>query len=184
MADNGKNDQVEVVEGNITPKSTLIGLRVTKSTVTETSDGGARAVITVAGTKLVQQKLAGEQVNVITAGGRGGFGKCIEVTTKAGKAKGEKLYRMKLEGARELDSLVGLQVTISQAQGELPLGAEASTDEAAEEIRKLRPKGHDLAVNPPAEPHEKRGARKSADGGPWQGSPRKKGRGKGREVRA
>lgn len=115
MPANGKD--VEVVHGN--PKRSAIELRVTKSTVSETRDGGARAVVTVTGAKLIEQKLAGEQVNVMTMGGRGGFGKCIEVTTKAGK-EGKKFYRMKVKGARDLDSLVGLQVKVEQSQGELP----------------------------------------------------------------
>lgn len=136
---NGKDQDTQIVDGNITPKSTLVGLRVTKSTVSETSDGGARAVITVAGTKLIAQKLAGEQVNVTTSGGRGGFGKCVEVTTKAGKEEGKKTYRMKVEGARDLDALVGLQVTVDQTQMYLPIAG-------AEDRPKKRARGKDVGA--------------------------------------
>lgn len=119
MKDNGKDTDIELVQGNAA-KSAIVALRVTKSTVSETIDGVVRAVLTISGTKLIDQKFAGEDVNLATSGGRAAFGRCLEVKTTAGK-EGKKIYRMKIEGARDLDALVGLQVTVDQAQGELPL---------------------------------------------------------------
>jgi len=184
---NGKDDGFEEVQGRATPKSTGIGLRATTVRVKESGEGAAIAEMTVTGraaslTRVVG--MVGEQVNVITPGGAGGHGKCLQVTIKApAKEGGPKITSLKIVGARELDRLVGLQVTVDSAQAELPLRVEASPDDAVDEIRKLKPKDHALAVNPPPEPHKKRGARQSADGRPWAGSS-KKGRGKGAEARA
>lgn len=111
MTGNGK----EVID--VPPQS--LGLRVKKAAIKESSEGGATAEITISGRARNLVKMVGEQVNVSTAGGAKHHGALVSVTVKAGK-DGKRECTAKVSGAREMDSLVGLQVEIEEAEPNLP----------------------------------------------------------------
>lgn len=139
MTDNGKDqksDGFENVEGKAPEQKPLIGLRVKGVTVTEDQDGGAVGHATVTGPAAASLvKLVGEAVHLETlAGGRAVAGHVRAVTIAEAKKGGAKVITLRVRGARNLDGLVGLQVRLKQAQGELPLvgdAPEASTDQPA-----------------------------------------------------
>lgn len=139
------SDKAEVVDVPSQP----VGLRVSKCITNETEGGSVDATVTIVGHARGLHKLVGEQVNIATtSGGRRFAGKCSAVTIKAGKTERKKEVSAKVVGPRELDELVGLQVTLEPAQGELPGTGEPATDDDA--IRSVRPANHsELAVNPP-----------------------------------
>lgn len=153
MTDNGK-DVVDV------PAQSL-GLRVAKCITSETEEGTPKATITIVGWARNLAKFVGEQVNVITGGARGHHGLCSAVTIKAGKTERKKEVSLKVVGARELDQLVGLQVTVEQAEPGL-VGAEPNVGDEDTDPRSLRPADHldKFAVNPPR--NKKRGKDASA----------------------
>lgn len=95
-----------------------LGLRVKSAAVKETEDGGTVATITIVGRAKNLVKLVGEQVNVVS-GGRKHHGQMASVTVKAGK-DGKREVTAKIGGARDMDSLVGLQVEIEEAEPNLP----------------------------------------------------------------
>lgn len=97
----------------------ILGLRVTAAAVKETKEGSTTATITIVGRARNMVKMVGQQVNVVSGGGsRKHHGDCRSVTVKAKNGKRE--VTVKVDGGREMDQLVGLQVEIEEAEPNLP----------------------------------------------------------------
>ena len=130
-------------------RNTPLGLRVKRAAVKESDAGEAKAEITIVGEARNMVKLVGESIRVATMdNGRAYFAHVRAVTVATAKEEGKRTVTLKASGARELDQLVGCQVTVEKAQGELP-GVEPSDPEAepaAPRARKNRARGKDAAA--------------------------------------
>lgn len=129
--DNSKDehdDGPENVDGTAPETKAPIGLRVKGATIKEAEDGGAIGEATVTGPAVMSLvKLVGQAVHVETVSGSHTVaGHVRAVTIAEAKKGGAKVATVKVCGARNLDGLVGLQVRLKQAQGELPLAGEGA----------------------------------------------------------
>lgn len=113
------------------PPSVPLGLRVTKVATKAEPEGGATAILTVAGQARGLIGLIGEPVIISTVEkGRSLRARLFSVTVSASKVEGKKELSAKLSGGRELNELVDLMVNIEGAQKRLP-GAEDPPEEEA-----------------------------------------------------
>lgn len=94
-----------------------IGSFVKSAVVKVLDTGEAEATLTVAGTQKSLERLIGHAV-VLENGTRRMLGKMIAFSVKDKDGKRDCLAKVK--GARDLDALVGLMVTLSKSQRELP----------------------------------------------------------------
>jgi len=130
MSDNGKDQDVEVVQG-IDPKAKAIaalGFRVSKVGVKETDGGGTQGDATVVGMAVSEASdlipVLGQEVALGTAGdGRRHVGLLRSITFAAGKDDKPGKVTIKVTGGRGLDLLVGVGVKVTRLQQELPLSS-------------------------------------------------------------
>jgi hypothetical protein len=130
--ENGKDkDGFENVEGKAPEEKPLLGMRVTGGSFGETEGDGVRVTIDVKGTTLGDLvKKFGQDVHVETVNGaRRVLGHVTEIKLKEGKEQGSRVVSAKVIGGLELAKLAGNQVRLQKAQGELPLGGEASAED-------------------------------------------------------
>lgn len=143
MSDNGKD--VEIVEGNVTPKATVLGLRIKSAKTNEDDEDGTTTEATIVGVARGLVRLVGESVQIATVGGgRRLAGHVRSVKVEEGKKGGPRTVTVRLGAPREINKLVGNQVLLEAAQGVLPgLEAEVEAEEGPVRLGEIE------AVQPP-----------------------------------
>lgn len=133
MNDNGKDpDGFENVEGNVTAKSTLLGLRVRDASTKEGRNGDAIETLTIVGQAKISAKMVGQSCEIQTAGGsRRMVAHVHELKITEGKKGGPNITTLKVNGSPDLHKLGLVQVNVVQRQGELPgIDPDGDEDEA------------------------------------------------------
>ena len=128
--DNGQDkDGFENVEGNVTAKSTLLGLRVKSVQLTEGKEAGeadVAATLVGLGSQYAQEvfdiALAREEIQIRTAGdGRKAEGALRRVVIDIPPGEKPIRVRAQVEGGRDLVDMALKQVRLERRQGTLPL---------------------------------------------------------------
>lgn len=94
-----------------------IGSYVKSAAVKVLDTGEAETTLTVSGTQKALERLIGHAV-ILENGKSKSLGKMVAFSVKDKNGKRDCLAKVK--GARDLDSLVGLTITLSRSQKELP----------------------------------------------------------------
>jgi hypothetical protein len=94
-----------------------LGCYVKSASVKVLDTGEAEATVTVSGTQKSLERLIGHAI-ALENGTRKMLGKMVVFQVKDAKGKREAIAKVK--GARDLDQLVGLTVTLTRSQRDLP----------------------------------------------------------------
>lgn len=100
-----------------TEETAEIGSFVKSAAVRVLETGEAETTLTVAGTQKALERLIGHPI-VLENGSKKMLGKMVAFSVKDKDGKRDCLANVK--GARDLDSLVGVMVTLTKAQRDLP----------------------------------------------------------------
>lgn len=101
-----------------TEETAEIGSFVKSAAVRVLETGEAETTLTVAGTQKALERLIGHPI-VLENGSKKMLGKMVAFSVKDKDGKRDCLAKVK--GARDLDSLVGVMVTLTKAQRDLPV---------------------------------------------------------------